>query len=310
MTLDPKLQAQFDKVQAELNALKSMMVNVLTGPAIPTGTSGSVTIADPAPAPQIIVDLDSVNVRADPTTASAILGQMFKGQTATVSTVSIDAANAIAPNGHAYLWYHLVNGGYVREDVVRKMGDWALNAPSAPVMIPAPALLPLPVRGILTNDHHTDGAHVHLGWDLSAPLGTPVLASEQGFVLWVKRCVPCGNEGKSRTDTGVLSDPAWNYGYGNYLVVRYREGVLPATTQQAYPGQHAFVMYAHLQSFSVSEERVLVRAGQEIAKLGSSGNSTGPHLHLEVRLSNLTNPSSWDSIRGGLVDPGVLFARS
>lgn len=309
MTIDPTIQAQMDRVQAEFDALKALILEGLKKPTIPTGASGTISMPD-ATAPQITVDLESVNVRANPTISSTIMGQLLRGQTVSVSAVRVDADGKTDDTGTIHMWYELVSGGYVRHDVVRRIGDWSAFGLSAePVPTPAPVLLPLPVRGAtLTNTHHTDGPHAHLGWDLAAPLGTPITASAPGFVQWMHRCVPCGDEGRSRTDAGVLTDPTWGYGYGHYLIVRYRSDALPASTQLAYPKQHAFVMMAHLQRFSVNEGRVIVNTGQEIARLGSSGNSTGPHLHLEVRLSSLLSPLSWDSIRGGLIDPGVIFA--
>ncbi|MCJ1715906.1 peptidoglycan DD-metalloendopeptidase family protein [Curtobacterium sp. VKM Ac-2922] len=94
----------------------------------------------------------------------------------------------------------------------------------------------------------------HQGTDAAVGIGTPVYSSAPGTV--------------SKT---VANDPS----YGNYVVVTY--GV---TT----------VLTAHLSQIEVSTGQT-VRAEQEIAKSGNTGQSTGPHVHVEVRVNgNLTDP--------------------
>lgn len=89
--------------------------------------------------------------------------------------------------------------------------------------------------------------HLHSGLDLAAPAGTPVRAAAGAVVVL------------SRADAG---------GYGRHLVLDHGGGV---TT-----------LYGHLLSVAVREGD-LVAGGQAIAEVGSTGNSTGPHLHFEVR---------------------------
>lgn len=85
----------------------------------------------------------------------------------------------------------------------------------------------------------------HTGIDINAPLGTPVRAAWPGTVKrgW---------------------DPA---GFGNYLVLTDPHG------RQA--------LYGHLSGYSVADGAA-VGPGQEIARSGSTGNSTGPHVHFEI----------------------------
>ncbi|MBL8022090.1 MAG: M23 family metallopeptidase [Leptospirales bacterium] len=86
----------------------------------------------------------------------------------------------------------------------------------------------------------------HGGLDLAAPEGTAVNASRSGTVKFV------GNLG----------------GYGTLVVIDHGHGYK--------------TLYGHLKSFSVKvNDRV--RAGEEIGKVGSTGRSTGPHLHFEMR---------------------------
>lgn len=86
----------------------------------------------------------------------------------------------------------------------------------------------------------------HTGIDIARPLGTELVAVFDGTV----------------TETGYDS------GYGNYIVLEDKK-------------RHT-VLYAHCQSVSVSRGDV-VETGQQVGTMGSTGNSTGSHLHFEVR---------------------------
>lgn len=90
----------------------------------------------------------------------------------------------------------------------------------------------------------------HNGLDLAVPVGTPVLAAAAGTVI----------------KTGFEAD-----GYGNYV-------------KTAHDGNYASI-YAHLSEIWVKNGQV-VEAGQQIGLSGSTGFSTGPHLHFEIRRDN------------------------
>ena len=95
----------------------------------------------------------------------------------------------------------------------------------------------------------TQGIHGHNGIDIAAPVGTTVYAAADGEVI-------------------VSRSSGWNGGYGAYIVIKHNNG-----TQ---------TLYAHnSQNFvSVGES---VQQGQAIGAVGSTGKSTGAHLHFEVR---------------------------
>jgi murein DD-endopeptidase MepM/ murein hydrolase activator NlpD len=95
----------------------------------------------------------------------------------------------------------------------------------------------------------TQGLHGWNGVDIAAPLNTPVLAAADGVVITAK-------------NTG------WNTGYANYVVIKHNNG-----TQ---------TLYAHLTKATVTIGQS-VSKGQQIGLLGSTGRSTGPHVHFEVR---------------------------
>ncbi|MGC3000765.1 M23 family metallopeptidase [Streptomyces sp. G35A] len=108
----------------------------------------------------------------------------------------------------------------------------------------------------------------HSGQDFAVPTGTPVVAAHGGTV------VKAGGNGAG-------DGPA----YGNAVVIKH--------------GNRTYSQYAHLSSVNVKVGQV-VKTGQKIALSGNTGNSSGPHLHFEIR----TTPNY-----GSAVDP-VKFLRS
>jgi murein DD-endopeptidase MepM/ murein hydrolase activator NlpD len=99
-------------------------------------------------------------------------------------------------------------------------------------------------------------AHFHTGIDLSVPPGTPVFAAADGVVVLAR----------PMTDSaGAL------VGYGNYVIIQHDAGLK--------------TLYGHLLTIGVKEGDQ-VKRGQLIGLVGSTGNSTGPHTHFEVRIDN------------------------
>jgi murein DD-endopeptidase MepM/ murein hydrolase activator NlpD len=92
--------------------------------------------------------------------------------------------------------------------------------------------------------------HFHTGVDISAPLGTPVMAAADGLVVAV---------GHS------------DFGYGNFVVIAHGGGIA--------------TLYAHLLQTNANVGDKVVR-GQVIGLEGSSGFSTGPHVHFELRVND------------------------
>lgn len=96
----------------------------------------------------------------------------------------------------------------------------------------------------------TQGLHGHNAVDLAQHMSSPIYAAADGTVIIAK------------------ANGAWNGGYGNYVVISHPNGTE--------------TLYAHA-------EKILVTAGQQvsqgdkIAKIGVTGETTGPHLHFEVR---------------------------
>jgi murein DD-endopeptidase MepM/ murein hydrolase activator NlpD len=119
-----------------------------------------------------------------------------------------------------------------------------------------------PGTGRLTSSYGRRWGRLHAGIDLARGVGSPVMAV---------------------TNATVLS-AGWEGGYGRCIRLIASDGTV--------------FVYGHLSSISVSQgERV--SAGERIGKEGNTGQSTGPHLHFEVRINGTpVNPASWLRKRG------------
>lgn len=102
-----------------------------------------------------------------------------------------------------------------------------------------------PLLGTVTSVFGPRGGRMHNGLDIAGNMGDPIKASKDGTV----------------------SVSGWVGGYGNTVILRHDDG--------------SASLYAHASALLVKRGQT-VRAGQTIARVGSTGNSTGPHLHFEV----------------------------
>lgn len=78
-----------------------------------------------------------------------------------------------------------------------------------------------------------------------------------------------------------------NYGYGNVVVIEYRYKNLTPEVKDAFgigPGKSLYMLYAHLEKAPTVGVGDSVYPGKVIGSGGSTGNSTGPHLHLGTRV--------------------------
>ncbi len=130
---------------------------------------------------------------------------------------------------------------------------------------------------------------IHTGVDLPAPRGTDVLAAGPGTVVWAGIGLYTGS-------SDSLNDP-----YGIAVAIRQDFG---------YQDQQLYTIYAHMDEVDVAVGQ-WVNTGAVIGKVGSTGNTTGPHLHFEVRLGENSfyftrNPVLWMAPPQGY---GVLVGR-
>lgn len=100
---------------------------------------------------------------------------------------------------------------------------------------------------------------MHTGIDMAAPQGSPIYAAEDGVVILAE----------------------WWSGYGNAVIIDHGDGL--------------WTLYGHIRNGGIKVSNgQTVKRGQKIAEVGSTGNSTGPHLHFEVRENNVpVNPNKY-----------------
>lgn len=116
---------------------------------------------------------------------------------------------------------------------------------------------PLKLKGVITATfpRYSDGTR-HDGVDIAVPIGTPVYAAASGKVI--------------KSKYYIQSDRGGNYkdGYGNYVMIYHSDYTS---------------LYGHLKFKKVVSEGQMVNKGDLIGYTASTGNSTGPHLHFEIR---------------------------
>ena len=103
----------------------------------------------------------------------------------------------------------------------------------------------------------TGSRRFHSGLDIGAPSGSPVVA----------------------TGAGTVISAGWNGGYGKAIIIQHSD------TQQT--------LYGHLSERSVQAGQTIAQ-GTVIGLVGSTGNSTGPHLHFESRMPNVAG--TWTAV--------------
>lgn len=111
-----------------------------------------------------------------------------------------------------------------------------------------------PVRGTVTSEYGYRWGRLHAGIDISAPAGTPIRAAKAGVVIHA----------------------GWMGGYGNVVIVDHGGGLS--------------TVYAHQSRIGSSEGQSLSQ-GQVLGYVGTTGHSTGNHLHFETRVNgSAVNP--------------------
>jgi murein DD-endopeptidase MepM/ murein hydrolase activator NlpD len=145
---------------------------------------------------------------------------------------------------------------------------------------------PLPNYRYGYQDAETENPHT--GVDIDAPMHTPILAAGDGKVVFTGYGLALGG--------GNTADP-----YGLAVVVRHNF---------SFSGRSLMTVYAHMEKITVKIGQT-VKAGDQLGLVGITGNTTGPHVHFEVRLEkgdaySVQNPELW------MVPPtdyGVLVGR-
>jgi murein DD-endopeptidase MepM/ murein hydrolase activator NlpD len=167
-------------------------------------------------------------------------------------------------NGLKKVKYEIIkeNGKIVEQEVIK---EEVLEKPVTKVIVQGSKVVPSrgtgefswpAVGGYISSHMGTRWGSYHKGIDIARPSNRAILAA----------------------DNGTVSSAGWDGGYGNKIVINHNNGYR--------------TVYAHLSSIKVSHGQVVQR-GQQLGIMGSTGNSTGIHLHFEVyKNGSLVNPMS------------------
>ena len=148
---------------------------------------------------------------------------------------------------------------YEKKVVVSSYAVAATGVNTSSTKVPLGISLIRPVSGVLTSRFGARWGRTHKGIDIGAPQGTTIVAAAAGTV--------------------TTSQYGYNGGYGNYVIISHGNGIS--------------TLYGHCTSLLVNQGQY-VSQGQAIATVGSTGSSTGNHLHLEIRVNGVAqNPQNY-----------------
>lgn len=208
-----------------------------------------------------------------------------------------EIVGASEPDADDIRWFQLRLGeqsGWLRADLLRLEPDCAGLGfirpedltPAAPPAPPNGERFPLPFTAPISQTYSS----AHRGLDLASTFGTALRASTNAIIIRAMTCTNCTDARPNvyPCGTSVLSNPDWGYGYGNFVVLRHDYAALPEALRAEmdrlrYSGGFAYLLYAHLSRLDLHLGQH-VQAGDLIGLTGHHGCSTGPHLHLELRI--------------------------
>lgn len=177
-----------------------------------------------------------------------------------------------------------INKRYMKEVLNTNNNDYAfyvrvmshINDNCVTITDGLPLKKPYTITGWFPNYGKDGSGDKHNGIDIGVPIGTPVYAIADGEVIrtWNK-CNP---------DGGKIGNMCGSRGTGNYVLYKIKQE------------NKVYYIYAmHLEKAEVNAGDTLIK-GQRIGTSGNSGNSTGPHLHTEIR----------DTAESGYTDKNII----
>ncbi len=245
---------------------------------------------------QAVVGLPQINVRAQATSTSKLVGTATAGESMTVKEVT-------AAQADGFRWVKVDFRGqnaFVRSDLVTLIGNCAA--------LTGDERLAAPVAATITQGFKSG----HPGMDFGATIGMELRIAAPATVFRAHVCTKCTAQQpnikpKNEAERNqIFSDPGWGFGYGNHIIVRHEFQDLPRPIQEQIllnggkASNAVFVLYAHLSRMDVQVNQKIA-AGMVIGATGHTGNSTGPHLHIEVAVGD-----QWGTAKK--VHPMILFA--
>jgi murein DD-endopeptidase MepM/ murein hydrolase activator NlpD len=232
-----------------------------------TLAAGSPAMAASAVTGTVSTGGSGLNVRGAANTSAAIVASIPNGGTVSLSC-QVTGPSIQGTVRTTTMWDRTAAGTYVSDAYIQRGPIGACAAAPAPAATPAPALpaassgWALPVPGTVGQQFRPVSNPSHQGVDIPEPRNTPIHAANAGTVV----TVTCNTSGPSCDVDGGTSVT----GCGWYVEIRHVNQVL--------------TRYCHMvrqPSVTVDQK---VTAGQVIGYVGTSGNSSGTHLHFEVHV--------------------------
>jgi murein DD-endopeptidase MepM/ murein hydrolase activator NlpD len=186
--------------------------------------------------------------------AALVTGAVLAGLPATFGDPAANSSVSAADYGLGESTEASFGGGLEDADARRGITEAEAQARLGELAASRAARQPktaLPVQGRLTTCFCMRWGSMHYGLDLAAPLGTPIVAATDGVVVRAGRAS----------------------GYGNAVYIQDADGNVH--------------IYGHMRYYDVAAGDI-VRAGDQIAKVGNEGQSTGPHLHYEIHRGGMS----------------------
>ncbi|MCU0511923.1 MAG: M23 family metallopeptidase [Anaerolineae bacterium] len=290
-TLLTLLRALFQRAPADTCQVSDLEIPAERPPLLPETAALAFTAQAGTPAVTIRPLLSRAHIFTEPAlTATPLL--VARGGL----SFPLLAATPADPDGFRWLQVQVAGqAGWLRAELVTLNDDCrrvpGIAAADIPDPAPKPAAppaarFPLPADVRITQRFHSG----HRGYDQGTPLNTPIRAAAPGLVIRALTCQRC--EERSRPNIfpcgqAIYRDPAWGFGYGNFVVLRHDYAAMPAELRAEMDrakltGAFVYVLYAHFSRLNVQVGQQL-SAGHVLGLSGNHGCSSGPHLHFEVR---------------------------
>lgn len=191
-----------------------------------------------------------------PKAVNIVWSDSMKSEQSIVKASGSDGQKAITKEV-TYLNGNIINEKVLSEKIIKKPVDKVIMKGKKGAAVASVLALGKPSRGAITSNFGKRWGRMHYGVDIAANAGTPIYAAMDGTV----------------------AVSGWESGYGNVIKINHSNG-----TQS---------IYGHCSKLFVKAGQA-VKKGQKIGAVGSTGNSTGPHLHFEIRINGKpVNPISY-----------------
>lgn len=143
-----------------------------------------------------------------------------------------------------------VNTKVISEKIIKQPQNRVVLQGKKNTAVAGSIYLSTPSRGAVSSPFGMRWGRMHEGLDIAANMGEPIYAAFDGTVTYA----------------------AWESGYGNFIKLKHADGLETA--------------YGHCSKIDVKVGDT-VKKGEKIGEVGNTGNSTGPHLHFEVRMNGV-----------------------